>query len=199
MTKQDAKKIIIEYIKEFNLEHKLLDADGKPISGPMPLKELDTIYLSYKIIAPGDIAESDIHLFDDRLLARVYYDYSVAEVCKNAGKKQLSELYRVMNFINESLFMGYNIPLCPTAYVSTDGSFDIGLRTMIDYRILELLPQDVLDYLTIFYPQLLEQLAYPIIGIITGKFTAPVAINYIKKEIMGDDDPLIEFDGGSDE
>lgn len=189
MTKQETKDKIISYLNGYNLNYKLLDADGKPAaSGPMPLKELDTIYVNYKIDAPGDIAEGDIHLFEDRLLARVYYDYSVAEVCKHIGEKQLSELLRVMNYINENLFMGYNIPLCPTVYVSTDGSFDIGLRTIIDYHIFELMPQEILDYLTIFYPQALEELAYPIIGILTGKLAAPAAIDYIKKEIMGDDD-----------
>lgn len=192
MKKKDAKEIILQYIKTYKLDHRFMGADGKPISNPTPLKELDTLYLSYKIIAPGDIAESDIHLFEDRFLARVYYDYSVAEVCKNVGEEAMSELLRVMNFINESLFMGYNIPLCPTVYVSTDGSFDIGLRTIIDYRILELMPEEILDYLTIFYPQALEELAYPIIGILTGKLTAPEAIDHIKKEVMGNDDEDVE-------
>lgn len=183
MTKQDVKAEIINFFRTNNLQYKCLDDNGEvPASGPMPLKELNILYIAYNADMPGNIIESDFHLFENRMLARAFYPVEVAEMCKNADKKRVSSLLRVINFVNETLLSGFDIPYNPRMYVSTDGCGDIAIKTMIDYRIFELLPQqETLNYLTIFYPQVMEELSYPIIGVIAGKLTAAVAINYIKK------------------
>lgn len=197
--KQKIKEIITSYLISRKIKFRFLNESGKEptfLRNPIPLEALSALYLCYRTDVPGGIIESDLYLFDEKMIVRAYYSAEVAELCKNSDKKRVSALLRVINFINGSLLISnYNIPYLPYIYVGTDGRGDIAIKTCIDYRFLELLPEETLDFITIFFPQIMEELAYPIIGVIAGKLSSAMAIHYIKQEIMEDDDPIIEFGG----
>lgn len=199
---QETKEKILRYLSSYNIAYKLISDEQEEKqdyknTAPLPLKILNTIYIPYEIEnAPGNLLESDIRLYDNNMLARAYYSSEVAAQAKQMVPKRKNNLLRVLNFVNEVLFFGYDVPYTSCIYLSPYG--DISIKTMIPYKFIEKAESETLDFLTIFFPQIMNQLAVPILGVLEGKMTAASAIHYIKQQIMDIDDPLIEFDGGDE-
>lgn len=75
MTKTEAKKQIIDYLKKYNIHYHLLNDSGKPI---IDIKDL-TLYIQFHVEeAPDQLAECSIWFYEDGLEVRGYYSENAA-------------------------------------------------------------------------------------------------------------------------
>lgn len=186
MNKLEVRSKIDRYLKEHNINNRLINDHNKP----MRTKDLDTFYLFYNINAPGGI-ESDIRLCNEKIYVRAYYSELVAEECKKSNYRD--DLLKVINFINANVF--FESLYTPRLYLSTDSYFNIAITTVIPYDFFELAPIETMEYITAYYPEYMEKFLFPIYSVTSGKLTVGQVIYYIKTKILGDEDAVIEWEG----
>lgn len=182
MTKEQVIRKIREYAKSHNIEC----MPGIDMSCPQLIFDFDAED------APDKRVESCIFFYKNDMEARVYYSSLGAELCKRS--ENISELYRLLNFINCRVMLDYtdggrglyqpHSLYNPRICVTEDGCFDITMTTIIPYDFFELTPIETMDYLTIHCPLLLDKLTVPIFCTLLGKRPVDEVINYIKTNLL---------------
>lgn len=184
MTKFEAKKKINQYLKEYNINNRLINDHQRP----MLEKDLDTFYLYYDVDAPGGI-ESDILLYDDYMDVRAYYSAIVANKLKKHSCR-ISEVTKVINLLNANVF--FKALYTPRLYLSTDGFYDLAITTVIPYCFFESKMVETLEYITCYYPECMEKFAVSLCGVVFGELDSSIAIKQIEQDILGQDNGIIE-------
>ncbi len=165
MEKKEAKKKMIEYLKAHHIDYE------PSIGGEKP--EITMVFREEK--APDRCVEGCIWFYEDAAEVRAYYSVSGSEKCKKSEHKD--ELLQILNFINARVFLSCGQPgglyephmlYTPRMYMTEDGCFDITITTMVNYDFWEVAPVETADYITIYCPELLGKLAYPIFGVLGG-------------------------------
>ena len=113
------------------------------------------------------------------------------------GAERIPELYRLLNLINSSVFIK-NIDgvrnelyspsylLQPRFYLTEDGCNDITASIVMEEDMFWVAPLEFMDFVTAGLPMLMDQLSPYIYGVLTGKLEVDMAINYIKRYILGE-------------
>ena len=181
MTRIEAIKSFIKYMKEHNIQVIMGEDDG--------CTRYTMQYRADK--APDGCVESCIWWFADCAEVRVYFDATGSEICKNSEYRD--ELLKLLNFINARVFLSCgdayglyepHMLYTPRIYLTVDGCYDLTITTIIAYDFWEVAPIETLDYMSIYCPELLDKLTYPIFGVLGGILTAEEAIAYINDNIM---------------
>lgn len=183
MTRNDAIKNFESYMKNHHIPYRRKLDDGFPL------------YLMQYAAenAPDRYVEACVWFYPGGVEARCYYNSMGAKICRNSSHR--SELLRLLNFINARVFLGCVDPYglyepgmlyTPRIYLTEDDGFDITITTMIPYDFWELAPVETMDYLTMFGPELLDELAPSIFGVLFGKLKADDAVSYIREKILGE-------------
>ena len=143
---------------------------------------------------PGRFTEGSIYFYDDCLEARVYYSEVGTKWCKES--KGLSELYRLMNYLNAKVWPCVKDGMDGTLYrsehlitprfcVTEDGCQDITTIMAIPYSHFELDVLEMEDFITAALPDLLDSLSAPIFLLLLGEINIEKAISLVDTEILG--------------
>ena len=139
---------------------------------------------------PGHIMEGCIYFYKECMEARVYYSELAAHICK--GSKNLSDLYRLMNYLNAlvwpcamdgmdgTLYSSEHL-VSPRFIVTEDGMWDIAAIMAIPYSHFALVALQIEDYITAALPNLLDSLSEPIFSLLEGKIKVEDAIRMIEE------------------
>lgn len=175
------KRDISTYLRSHNIYFETDEFEGIPHI-TMMFKNCDR--------CPGHITEGCIYFYDDCMEARVYYSEVGTRICKES--KNLSDLYRLMNFLNAKIWTrvqdGMNGALyrsehliTPRFCITEDGKLDITTIMAISYLHFELDPLQIEDYITAALPSLLDSLSGPIFALLLGHITKEQAINIVEE------------------
>jgi|GEM_PF-531129 len=143
---------------------------------------------------PGHIAEGCIYFYEECMEARVYYSELGTQICNES--KNLSDLYRLMNYLNALLWtcvkdgvdgMLYRSEhlVSPRFIVTEDGMLDITTIMAIPYSHFSMDALQIEDYITAALPNLLDSLSAPIFLLLAEKITVEEAINIVDLEVLG--------------
>ena len=143
---------------------------------------------------PGRITEGSIYFYDDCMEARVYYSELGTRICNES--KNLSDLYRLMNYLNAmiwpcvtdgmsgSLYKSEHL-VSPRFIVTEDGMMDITTIMVIPYSSFTMDALQIEDYITAALPNLLDSLSAPIFLLLAGRINVEDAIDMIESEVNG--------------
>lgn len=187
--KKQALKIMSEflkYLKSYNIYCEEYPKDDIP-NITMAFKNCDS--------CPGHITEGSIYFYEDCMEARVYYSEIGTKWCKES--KHLSELYRLMNYLNAKVWPRVNDGMNGTLYksehlitprfcVTEDGCQDITTIMAIPYSHFELDVLEIEDFITAALPDLLDSLSAPIFLLLLGEINIEKAIRLVDTEILGE-------------
>lgn len=177
---------IISYLKLHNLYFKTDQADGIPRI-TMVFKNCDR--------CPNYITEGCIWFYEEFMEVRVYYSKLGAEICQKS--EYLSELYRLLNYINARLWVRVSDGLedalyqsqylvSPRFYVTEDEMQDITATMLIPYTHFELDMLEMNDFITAALPDLLDGLSMSVFLLLEGKITVEEAIDMVRLEFLGE-------------
>ena len=144
---------------------------------------------------PGRFTEGSIYFYDDCMEVRVYYSELGSKICKESDN--LSDLYRLMNYLNVSVWPcaidGRDGALyepehlvSPRFCITEDGMQDITTVMVIPYSHFESDVLEIEDYITAALPELLDSLSAPIFLLLAGKIKVEESINMVRKEVLGE-------------
>ncbi len=175
---------ITRYLKTHNMYfEKYWEEDAPHIT--MAFKNCDR--------CPGRFTEGSIYFYEDCMEARVYYSEIGAKWCKES--KHLSELYRLMNYLNAkvwprvkdgmdgALYSSEHL-LTPRFCVTEDVCQDITTIMAIPYSHFELDALQTEDFITAALPYLLDSLSAPIFFLLIGEVNIEEAIRLVDTEIL---------------
>ena len=177
---------IISYLKQHNLYFKTDLMEGIPRI-TMVFKNCDR--------CPDYITEGCIWFYEDSMEVRIYYSKLGAEICQKS--KHLSELYRLLNYINARLWVRvsdgldgalyqFQYLISPRFYVTEDGMQDITATMLIPYMHFELDTLGMEDFITATIPGLLDHLSMPVFLLLEGRINAEKAIDMVRVDIIGE-------------
>ena len=177
---------IISYLKLHNLYFKTDQADGIPRI-TMVFKNCDR--------CPNYITEGCIWFYEEFMEVRVYYSKLGAEICQKS--EYLSELYRLLNYINARLWVRVSdgqedalyqsqYLISPRFYVTEDEMQDITATMLIPYTHFELDMLEMNDFITAALPDLLDGLSMSVFLLLEGKITVEEAIDMVRLEFLGE-------------
>lgn len=177
---------IISYLKLHNLYFKTDQADGIPRI-TMVFKNCNR--------CPNYITEGCIWFYEEFMEVRVYYSKLGAEICQKS--EYLSELYRLLNYINARLWVRVSDGLedalyqsqyliSPRFYVTEDEMQDITATMLIPYIHFELDMLEMNDFITAALPDLLDGLSMPVFLLLEGRITVEEAIDMVRLEFLGE-------------
>lgn len=143
---------------------------------------------------PGHYSEGSIYFYEDCMEARVYYSEIGTKWCKES--KHLSELYRLMNYLNAKIWPRVKDGMNGTLYksehlitprfcVTEDGCQDITIIMAIPYSHFELDVLEIEDFITAALPDLLDSLSASIFLLLLGEINIEEAISLVDTEILG--------------
>ena len=143
---------------------------------------------------PGHYSEGSIYFYEDCMEARVYYSEIGTKWCKES--KHLSELYRLMNYLNAKVWPRVKDGMNGTLYksehlitprfcVTEDGCQDITTIMAIPYSHFELDVLEIEDFITAALPDLLDSLSASIFLLLLGEINIEEAISLVDTEILG--------------
>lgn len=175
------KRDISTYLRSHNIYFETDEFEGIPHI-TMMFKNCDR--------CPGHITKGSIYFYDDCMEARVYYSEVGTRICKES--KNLSDLYRLMNFLNAKIWTRVQDGMNGTLYrsdhlitprfcITEDGKLDITTIMAISYLHFKLDPLQIEDYITAALPSLLDSLSGPIFALLLGHITKEQAINIIEE------------------
>lgn len=188
MNSHKAKHLIVAYLRSHNIRFSEDFNSGVP--------RITMVFTGYDS-CPSKILEACIWFYKDDMETRVYYSELGANICKEST--HIDELMRLLNFcharifprttdgVGGSLYEPHHL-YTPAIYMTEDGCYDITLTTLINYDFFEVAPLETEDYITAACPDLMDKLSVPIFGLLIGKITVDVAIGYIKKSILSEED-----------
>lgn len=188
--KGQAQKRLIDYLNEHNIHYDLINDTGKL----MDIRDLNTVYISFHVEqAPDSIIECSVWFRKSGMEIRGYYSKNAAEWCSTHANR-FPEVFAVINFINARVFLG-NLLYTPRLYLTADNHPEFAITTIIPYDFFELAPLETLEYITIYYPELLGKLSSPLFMVLLEKITPEIAIYQIKHKLLGETDSQIECRG----
>ena len=126
--------------------------------------------------------ESSIWFFERHAEVKTYYPEVVSKMCECGC---LDELLKLLNYMNAYVIPGNSegeVNLSPRFY-NNPADFSIVERTVINYKFWDALP-DTEEYITGCCPELLNDLAPFIVGVITGNLTSGKAMELIETNIL---------------
>lgn len=181
MNKTEAKRKIIAYFQERNIQYfEHVHAGGSCI----------VVLLTGYSQCPDSALEVSFEFFDSDMECNIYYTENASSWIKERAD-DLSDLYRLMNFINARVWPatpdGYGVPhylYTSRIYITEDGAYDITAATEIDYEHYELAPLETEDYCTAAIPELMAKLSTPIFFVLLKEMTVRDAIAYIKQTVL---------------
>ncbi len=144
-------------------------------------------------LCPGKITEGSIFFFEDGMEVRVYYSELGAKICRDS--KNLSDIYRLMNFLQARLWPQVSDGMegalyqsqhlfNPRFYITEDEMYDITTTMFIPYTHFELDILETEDFITAALPDLLNSLSVPVFLLLVGNITVDEAINMVKSDIL---------------
>lgn len=144
---------------------------------------------------PNYITEGCISFYEDFMEVRNYYSKLGTEICQKS--KYLSELYRLLNYINARLWVSASDGLegalyqsqyliSPRFYVTEDEMQDITATMLIPYTHFELDMLELEDFITAAIPSLLDGLSMPVFLLLEGRINAEEAIDMVRVDIIGE-------------
>ena len=177
---------VVSYLKLHNLYFETDQMEGIPRI-TMVFKNCDR--------CPNYITEGCIWFYEEFMEVRVYYSKLGAEICQKS--KYLSELYRLLNYINARLWVSASDGLegalyqsqyliLPRFYVTEDEMQDITATMLIPYTHFELDMLELEDFITAAIPSLLDGLSMPVFLLLEGRITAEEAIDIVRLDIIGE-------------
>lgn len=177
---------ITSYLKQHNLYFKTDLMEGI-LRITMVFKNCDR--------CPDYITEGCIWFYEDSMEVRVYYSKLGAEICQKSN--HLSELYRLLNYINARLWVRVSDGLegalyqsqyliSPRFYVTEDEMQDITATMLISYTHFELDTLEMEDFITAALPDLLDRLSMPVFLLLEGRINAEEAIDMVRVDIIGE-------------
>ena len=185
--KNNPKGYVLSYLKERSILFKEDVFEGTP--------RITTSFSGYPN-SPSKRIESCVYFYSEAsaIEVRVYYALPGPSIVEE-GKERLPELFRLLNFINASVFAQnidgignefYNPSylLQPRFYLTEDGFNDITATVVFEEDMFWVAPLEILDFTTAGLPTLMDQLSPYIYGVLTGNLHADLAINYIKQYIL---------------
>ena len=187
--KKQALKIMsefVKYLKSHNIYCEEYPKDDIPHI-TMAFKNCDS--------CPGHITEGSTYFYEDCMEARVYYSEIGTKWCKESNN--LSELYRLMNYLNAKVWPRVKDGMDGTLYrsehlitprfcVTEDGCQDITTIMAFPYSYFELDSLQIEDYITAALPDLLDSLSTPIFLLLLGEINIEKAIRLVDTEILGE-------------
>ena len=143
---------------------------------------------------PWYYSDGSIYFYEDCMEARVYYSEIGTKWCKES--KHLSELYRLMNYLNAKVWPRVKDGMNGTLYksehsitprfcVTEDGCQDITTIMAIPYSHFELDVLEIEDFITAALPDLLDSLSASIFLLLLGEINIEEAISLVDTEILG--------------
>ena len=107
-------------------------------------------------------------------------------------------MFRLLNFINAAVFVknmdgvgnefySPSYLLQPRLYLTEDGCNDITATIVMEGDMFWVAPLEIMDFITAGLPTLMDQLSQYIYGVLIGNLHADLAINYIKRFILGEE------------
>jgi len=126
--------------------------------------------------------ESSIWFFERQAEVKTYYPEVVSKMCESGC---LDELMILLNYLNAYVIPGNSegeVSFSPRFY-NNPADFSIVARTVINYKIWNAVP-DTEEYITGCCPELLNDLAPFIVGVITGNLTSDKAMELIETNIL---------------
>lgn len=179
MTRTEARKQIIDYLKKYNIHYHLLNDSGKPI---IDIKHL-TLYVQFHVEeAPNQLAECSIWFYEDGLEVRGYYSENAASwISKH--KDHIPDVMQVINFMNARVFLG-NLLYTPRLYLTVDEQPEFAVTTIIPYRFFEVATLGTLEYITCYYPEFLGKIAFPLFLTLIGDITPDMAIYHVETKML---------------
>lgn len=173
------------YLKSHNIYFETDRSEGTPRI-TMVFKNCDR--------CPGNITEGCIYFFEEGMEVRVYYSEYGSDICRKS--QNLSELYRLMNFLHARLWprvtdgMGgvlyrSQCLICPRFYVTEDGMSDITATMVIPYTHFELDMLEIEDFITAALPDLLDSLSAPVFLLLAGNISIDEAMSMVESGILG--------------
>lgn len=161
-----------------------------------PKEDIPHITMGFKNCdrSPGYYTEGSIYFYEDCMEARVYYSEIGTKWCKES--KHLSELYRLMNYLNAKVWPRVKDGMNGTLYksehlitprfcVTEDGCQDITTIMAITYSHFELDVLEIEDFITAALPDLLDSLSASIFLLLLGEINIEEAISLVDTEILG--------------
>lgn len=189
--KKSSNEYIISYLKERNIYFKEDVFEGTP--------RITTSFSGYPN-SPSKRIESCIYFYSEAsaIEVRVYYALPGPSIVEQ-GKERLSELFRLLNFVNAAVFVknmdgvgnefySPSYLLQPRFYLTEDGCNDITATVFFEEDMFWVAPLEILDFITAGLPTLMDQLSPYLYGVLYGNIHANLAINYIKHFILGEED-----------
>lgn len=181
MTKADARKQIIHYLKRYHIPYHLLNDSGKSV---IDIQDL-TLYMKFRVEeAPDHLAECSVWFYEDALEVRGYYSENAANWI-GKYKNHIPDVLRVINFMNARVFLG-NLLFTPRLYLTADERPEFAITTIIPYLFFETAELETLEYITCYYPEFLGKASVPLFLTLIGEITPEMAISHIKTELLNE-------------
>ncbi len=176
MTKNEAKKRFIEYLKTEQISYKLLNETGKLA----PLEDVDTIYLSCIIVdVIGGRIETSVKFMEAHCYCQSYYCQPVTDTEEKAIKAA-----RMVNYMNLHLAWDCNT-LFEHNYFYNEEDGDIFNGCLIRYELLDTYFYEAMDHILNFSVQQIADVCIPVIFYLEGKFTYEDFKDYLRTNIIG--------------
>ncbi len=184
MNRDNAIKLLVEYLRSYNIEHQMDIADGTPRI---------TMIFAHACNCPGGVLEGCVYFFNDSGMEfRVYYSELAAEWCRKS--EHIDSLYRLLNYINARVWikgqdgMGgrlYNSVYLysPRFYMTEDGHHDITATFLVPYEFLGVQALATWDFFTAALPELMNDISPAIFMMLLGKNNVDEAISMIDRAI----------------
>lgn len=185
MTNKEAKRRVISYLKERGIKCQEYLSEGSSCV---------VIVLDGYENCPDQMLECSMVFFNTGMENRCYFTENAASWISER-KENLSNIYRLLNFINARVWpsihdgIGGNLYVThylntPRFYITEDHHYDLTATSVINYDILEMAPLETMDYITAALPELMNRLSIPLFLVLLGKLTPEEGIVQIKKEIL---------------
>lgn len=179
------KQHFVSYLKERNIYYEEDVFEGIP--------RITMEFTGFKH-CPSERIEACVYFHEDAIELRVYYANPGPEVAKES--KHISDLYRLLNFMNATLFPknmdgAEGTVYCPSHlvsprfYLTEDYGFDITATVVMDKDFFSASLLEIEDYITVALPWLMGEMAPFIFGVLLGNTNVEYAIKLIKLHILG--------------
>lgn len=182
MTKTEARRQIIDYLKKYRIHYHMLNDSGKPV---IDFNDL-TLYIQFHVEeAPDQLAECSIWFYEDGLEVRAYYSENAANWVSE-HKDHIPNVMEVINFVNARVFLG-NLLYTPRLYLTADERPEFAITTIIPYRFFEVATLETLEYITCYYPEFLGKVSFPLFLTLVGEITPGMAIYHIETKMLNEE------------
>ncbi|MBO5161009.1 MAG: hypothetical protein SO043_10520 [Lachnospiraceae bacterium] len=157
MNKQQAKKRILDYLKQNRISYKLLNEEDKPIS----IADADNIYLSTEIPdVIGGLIETSIYFRNEYLYCQSYYCQPLVE-----NEEQAIRAARIVNYLNVHLYYDCN-DLYEHAFVFDEDHGDVFNGCHIRYELLEEYFEESMNHILNFGVQQISEVCPAVVSYI---------------------------------